>query len=135
MAKRLTKKQKQFLEAYELSFGNISVACKKSNVDRKSYYNWIKTSERFKVLVDDIDERNLDISEGMLMKQIRDGNTTAIIFHLKTKGKNRGYIEQINTNDITKPKKRDLSKLSDEELRTMAEIEEKIGSNADSNQS
>ena len=39
-------------------------------------------------------ERSVDITELQLIKQINEGNTTAMIFYLKTKGKQRGYIER-----------------------------------------
>ena len=36
----------------------------------------------------------LDFGETQLHAQIREGNTSATIFFLKTKGKRRGYIER-----------------------------------------
>ena len=36
----------------------------------------------------------LDMAESQLHKQILGGNTSATIFYLKTKGKNRGYVER-----------------------------------------
>lgn len=51
----------------------------------------------------DVDEGLIDLSESRLMQAINDGNLTAIIFYLKTKGKSRGYIEGqvINANIST----------------------------------
>ena len=39
-------------------------------------------------------ENTLDFVESKLMKAIDDGNLTAIIFFLKTRGKSRGYSER-----------------------------------------
>ena len=42
----------------------------------------------------DIENVTLDFAESQLHEQIREGNVTATIFLLKTKGKKRGYIER-----------------------------------------
>lgn len=39
-------------------------------------------------------EALLDVAESALIKNIQDGDNTAIIFYLKTQGKKRGYIEK-----------------------------------------
>lgn len=44
--------------------------------------------------MENINERNLDYAESALLKLIKEGNATALIFFLKTKGKHRGYIER-----------------------------------------
>ena len=46
------------------------------------------------VEVEDIENIALDFAESQLHKQIGDGNSTATIFFLKTKGRGRGYVER-----------------------------------------
>jgi ACT domain-containing protein len=93
---KVTTKQKKelFLEALEKNAGNITESCKKINISRKTFYHWCKKDEYFKNQVEEIKESLIDLAENELMEQIKKGNITAIIFFLKTKGKNRGYTEK-----------------------------------------
>ncbi|MGM9746214.1 MAG: hypothetical protein ACI30H_04570 [Paludibacteraceae bacterium] len=96
--KRSTKinklKKNLFLSHYEKYLCNISRACAATSIDRKTFYNWIKGDDDFKNRVDELNEQTIDAVESALMQQIKDGNTTATIFFLKTKGKKRGYVEK-----------------------------------------
>ncbi len=56
----------------------------------------------------------LDFMESRLLKAIDKGNVTAIIFYLKTKGKDRGYIEpQEIDHGMMNPQKRFTSNKTD----------------------
>lgn len=85
---------KEFLDAYDRSLGNVSTACRTVGITRRTYYNWKRDNRSFREAVEDLDEYNLDFAETMLMKHIREGDTTTLIFFLKTKGKQRGYTER-----------------------------------------
>lgn len=89
-------KKKGFIEAYKKTFGNITKACEAAEISRGTYYFWMKEDKEFKGIIDttEPDELFLDIAENALVKKIQDGDITAIIFSLKTKGKKRGYIER-----------------------------------------
>lgn len=89
------QKKRLFIEALQASMGNITKACKSINIDRGSYYGWIKEDPEFKKEVEHCDEYIIDNVESALFKQIKEGNTTATIFYLKTKAKHRGYVERI----------------------------------------
>ena len=75
--------------------GNVSEACKAANIARPTFYVYMKTDEDFANAVDDIRESLLDMAESQLMKQINDGNTTSLIFYLKTQGRSRGYGDEV----------------------------------------
>ena len=87
-------KKESILEALEKSLGVVTMACKSADVPRSTYYKWLKEDEEFAKAVKDIENIALDFGESQLHKQIGDGNTSATIFFLKTKGKKRGYIER-----------------------------------------
>tara|TARA_R110002050_G_scaffold89936_1_gene189366 strand:+ start:2049 stop:2402 length:354 start_codon:yes stop_codon:yes gene_type:complete len=87
-------KKESILEALEKSLGVVTVACKQADVPRSTYYKWLNEDEDFAKAVKDIENIALDFGESQLHKQIGDGNTSATIFFLKTKGKKRGYVER-----------------------------------------
>lgn len=93
VAAKTTHKKKRLLEALEQSLGVVSTACKSLNLDRSTHYRWMEKDEEYAKEVRRIEDVTLDFAEHALHKQINDGNTSATIFYLKTKGKKRGYIE------------------------------------------
>ena len=87
-------KKESLLKALEQSLGVVTVACKKADIPRSTYYKWLREDEVFAREVRDIENVALDFAESQLHKQISDNSTAATIFYLKTKGKKRGYIER-----------------------------------------
>ena len=99
-------KKKAILEALRGTMKNVTQACEKVGIARKVFYQWMKEDPDFKEAVDNMDEIILDFVESSLFSQIREKNTTATIFYLKTKGKHRGYIER---NELTGADGKDLT--------------------------
>jgi predicted site-specific integrase-resolvase len=75
------------------AFGNISLIAKSLDVDRTTLYKWIEDENLKDALVEGRNSR-IDFVESKLDQKINDGDTTAIIFFLKTQGKERGYVER-----------------------------------------
>lgn len=93
-ATKTTLKKEQFLESLEKKMGIVSQATKALGMDRTTPYRWMREDEEFKDAVYEIQNVVLDFAEGKLYELVQEKNATAIIFLLKTKGKNRGYIER-----------------------------------------
>ena len=87
-------KKAKMLKALEKSLGVVTTACKMAKVGRTTYYEWLDKDPEFKKAVDDFNNIALDFAESKLYELIQEGNVTATIFYLKTKGKKRGYIER-----------------------------------------
>ena len=89
-------RKRAFIETFKKTFGNISQTCKVLDMDRSTYYKWLKEDEDFKIEIESVEPKELflDFTESKLVEKINTGDTTAIIFTLKTKGKSRGYIER-----------------------------------------
>lgn len=88
--------KKIMLEALRLNMGNVSKAMEAAGIKcRQTHYNWLENDADYKAEVEAINEANIDLAEGELLKNIKAGDTTSLIFFLKTKGKGRGYIEKV----------------------------------------
>lgn len=96
-------------EVYAKKAGNVSATCSALNIDRNTFFKWRNDYAELNQALTDIEEGLIDFSESKLLEQINDGNLTAIIFHLKTKGKNRGYVERTE-NDVSLNPFEDLMK-------------------------
>ena len=88
-------KKKLMLEALQQTLGVVSAACMQVGIERKTHYRWMESDKKYKAEVEDLTNVALDFAESKLLGQIKSNNTAATIFYLKTKGKKRGYVEQI----------------------------------------
>lgn len=110
--------------------GIVTFACEKVRLSRQTFYRWYREDAEFKERVDAINELQIDVAEASLLKKIQKGDTTAIIFYLKTKGKDRGYSERREISipggvSVDVKNDFDVSKLSDEERKVLLSIAEK----------
>ena len=91
-----TTLKKAMLKALEKTMGVVSTAATMVGINRSTHYEWLKKDSEYKQKVDDLENLMLDFAETNLHQQIQEGNTTATIFLLKTRGRKRGYIERQN---------------------------------------
>ena len=94
-------RKRNMLMALRKSLGIVTKAAKMVTEDetdaeslRQIHYEWLKTDPAYKEAVESIEGIVLDYAESQLFKQVAKGNTTAIIFLLKCRGKKRGYVER-----------------------------------------
>ena len=93
--------KKAMIEALEKTLGVVTEACKKVKIARQTHYRWLEEDSDYKTAVEGITDIAIDFAETQLHRQIREQNTKATIFYLKTKGKNRGYVERQETAMVT----------------------------------
>jgi len=84
----------QMITAIEKANGNLSVAAEYLGCTRKTVYRYVNKFSTVKDALEDSRETSVDFVENKLMKAIKDGNITAMIFFLKTQGKHRGWVER-----------------------------------------
>lgn len=98
-------KKNQVLQALKESAGIVYKACEVAGIARSTFYEWIKTDENFASEYNAIQEMQIDFVESKLLQNIKNNDTTAIIFYLKTKGRKRGYQErtEIEVNQLQLP--------------------------------
>ena len=87
-------KKAQFITELEATMGVVSQACKRCGIDRTTPYRWAREDEKFKEDMEEIQNVVLDFAESKLYELVDEKHPTAIIFLLKTKGRNRGYVER-----------------------------------------
>ena len=119
MATKTDILKNNLLDALEKSLGVVTSACKIVKCNRSTFYKYYNNDQDFKASVDELQNLTLDFAESQLHKQIQDGNTTATIFYLKTKGKKRGYVER---KEVEMTAQVSTSKISDEARKKIDDI-------------
>lgn len=128
---RIAKDKQSVLEHLANSSGIVATACKAAGISRFTFYDWKKTDPEFAEKVEDIMELQKDFCEALILKKMKDGDTTMIIFYAKTKMKDRGYVERqevtgADGRPLTHPHSYDLSKLSEEQRNALLAIGEQV---------
>jgi len=108
----LTIKKAAMYEALTKNLGNVTKSAEDIGIHRQTHYDWMNDDSEYKAAVDSLKNVALDFAEEQLRKlmegaerqalthdgevvTIKDApNTSAVIFYLKTQGKQRGYIER-----------------------------------------
>lgn len=113
---QIPTRKRAMLDALEKTYGIVTPAAKLVGIDRTTHYDWYHTDPIYKAAVDDMENASLDHTESKLKELIegvyvlggedesgepmvykKEPNSTAVIFHLKTRGKKRGYVERTET--------------------------------------
>ncbi len=90
------RNKKLMLEALKKTLGIVTSACDMVGVSKSAHYRYLADDEHYKDEVFEIKERCIDFAETSLLTQIREKNTSATIFFLKTRAKHRGYVETVH---------------------------------------
>lgn len=83
-----SEKRERFLEAYDLTCGNVSASCRVSGIPRRTYYNWLKSKSpehvEFRRLLAEIipGQRLGDMAELVLLCHLKMGSLDAAKFVL-----------------------------------------------------
>ncbi len=116
----MEEKHIKFIEVLKRAHGNIAGACRAVDINRTTYYRWLELEE-FALAVDEVFESFLDNAESKLQELIngtlveretgddvqiytKPPDFNAIKYFLSTKGKKRGYVEKLETENKTENK-------------------------------
>jgi hypothetical protein len=115
----MTKKQKytptQVVDALKATKGMVYLTAQRLGCDAKTIYNYRDRYEVVRAEMEQQDGTVDDTAELKLFQAIQKGEPWAIQFRLRTKGRNRGYVERQEIDHRIK----DVSELSDDELRAI----------------
>ena len=94
---KIQRHKRALIKAMEQTMGIVTQACKIAKLNRSTFYEYYNNDPEFAKACDECQDIALDFVESKLIKRIEKGDTTGIIFYLRTKGKHRGYLQ---TNSI-----------------------------------
>jgi AcrR family transcriptional regulator len=97
---KMDNRKKEILDLYVKKACNVSAVCTAVGISRKTFYDYVNSDEEFAELIEDAKETLLDNAESILHKKILSEDTVSLLFFLKTKGKQRGYTERTEIDNL-----------------------------------
>lgn len=95
MTKRTRISNKTIITVFEKKLGNLSATATALGVARKTLVRWSEADKELAEQMQDVRESLIDFLESKFFQAVSEGNIAAIIFGLKTLGKDRGYVERV----------------------------------------
>ena len=89
----LESKHNKAIDAFKRNNCNTSKACEAIGISRTTWYEWRNTNLAFAQALEDARESIIDMAEDTLLLLIKSKNVAAVIFFLKCRAKERGYVE------------------------------------------
>lgn len=125
---RLKVTDQEIKDAYTEARGNLQAAARLLGVVPGTLYDRMKANEELRDHLEHSRELMLDSLEDELYSQALDGNTTALIFALKTQGRYRGYAQGYDVNLVSKQEhtvrfERDAKRDAEHILAVRAELD------------
>ena len=93
MARPLEYKAEEVSEQLTKAGGVITVAARALGCHPQTVREYIRRYKKCQEALQEGKEQRKDFVESALLKRITEGDTTAIIFFLKTQAQDRGYLE------------------------------------------
>lgn len=118
--KKLDPNKAKMLKCLEKHLGNVSMAAMESGIHRGTHYDWMNDDPIYASAVRELKNVVIDFYEQALHDRINQGSDTAIIFALKTQGKERGWQEKSELKV-----EHSYTNFSDEEIAAMLESKRK----------
>lgn len=84
----------EVIEAIRASHGILSAAARRLGITRQTVHKYVERYPTIKAATEEEREKFLDMAEAGLAKHVHNGSLPAIMFALKTVGRNRGYVER-----------------------------------------
>lgn len=82
--------------ALQAARGNISAAAASIGVSRNVIYQHVNKNEDLQQVLNDSRESLIDYAESALLQAVGEKQGWAVCFTLKTLGRSRGYVEQVD---------------------------------------
>lgn len=122
-AKEKTKILKAaFVEAFKRNLTVISSACEDIGITRQIVDIWKKEDTEFAEKLSDLDDYPLDLAEKAHLKKIQQEDSQHILFHLRTKGRKRGYGQTVAHEGSKENPIKFEHNISDEQAKEIMEI-------------
>jgi hypothetical protein len=86
--------KKIFLQALAEHRGIVTKACNATGISRTQVYKWRDEDTTFVDQINEVQQIVLDFAEDKLFEHIGNDNVPSLIFFLKCRGKERGYVER-----------------------------------------
>ena len=119
--KKIRPTDEEIAQALIRNQGLFSYAANEIDCNRTTISRRIDRSEYLQGVLKDITETTCDLAENGLNKALCDGEAYAICFYLKTKGRNRGFVQR---QEVSGPDQGPIKiDLSDEDLQKIIDKE------------